>query len=379
MSHSQGLNIKLYSGKEPWDSQFYSSTCDSLYVGGSDPKTNCPNIYHEYFGVMPNENNPRSTVQNIQDGNIDRDFFKTWFKKRPIQTSATGADIADLVGSDQVLSPGSARTYWNVTKNPNMLRDWSDGGEGKYITDGFQVLDEGGKYRGGGKYGANGWDWALQACRQEYGSYVNPDVKCDDPVCQTESVAVTNPAYFESGCTLNLHGSCVSSTIAKAVAEPIADAVIFAGITVLTGGSGDAAILGEIAAEGAGAGAAAAAGETAGESVAEGLTDETLDAGADASGEEGAVQNAAESDIRAELESIEEHEGEDAEETAARNAKKNACQNYKKGGLGKSASIASQRSTALGRGLKWGQAGRVSGVVLRAVWPQEHLALALVG
>ena len=353
MSLGQGINIKLFSGQTPWHEQFYSSTCDQMYIGGQHGgagKTNCPYVNHKDWGTQVGTND---SVYNLQHGMIDKDFFNKWYKTRPYDLRQTGADVLKAYDEGKydtgLAAPGVAKTYWN--NKTATFDSWADKGN-EYLAGGYDQ-----------KYGANGWDWALQSCRQEYGSYLNSDVKCDDPVCQMEKVAQTNPVYFESGCNTELHHSCVSDEIAKAVLVPIGEAVAAVAIGALTGGAGDAAL--------AGADAAAAAGEAIGED----LGASAVEAAAQ-KGEEDAVEMT-ERNIERELQKEGEGAAEDAppkegkggddeagdddgddpmdEDDSDPNVKRNACRNYKSGGLARSAAITKNRVGLLSRAKAFGR------------------------
>ena len=322
MSLGQGINIKLYSGKEPWDQQFYSSTCDNLFIGGQGggkANSNCPYVHHKDMGVINQFGNSFTGAENVvlSEGQLSPDYFNKWFKNRPFDLNDKGVSINN--------SPGVQNAWYQMDQD--VMKNWNEKAKG-LSSQGYNNM------------GGNAWDWALETCRNEYGAYLNPDVKCDDPVCKMESIAQTNPVYFESACQPTLHSSCVRGEVAKSIAVPVAEALILVAAGIATGGTVDGALVSaDLAAESA----EVAAEETA-EELITGLTEDAFESGVTTAEEDGAEAG----------ETIEENAARKAEEQAEKDAANKAaeevadeCTNFNKSGVAKSAEIAKSRGAII--------------------------------
>ena len=233
MSAGQGINLKLFSGVVPWQERFYSSTCDSLFIGGqgdldgtvnASNRTNCPVVNHSDMGKYQN------TLVGKREGMLDDSFFNKNFTSRPYAVTKT--DIQD---------PASYKWY-NYINDSN--KSWV-AEQKTFLSQGKEMYGQNATVNKAGVIekipstgGSNAWDWALNECRNTYGDYVNASFACDDPVCQMETIAQTNPAYFESACNYYYDSACERDEILKAVAIPAGMIALDAAVAVASGGTG---------------------------------------------------------------------------------------------------------------------------------------------
>lgn len=359
MSLGQGINIKLYSGKEPWDQQFYSSTCDNLFIGGQGggkANSNCPYVHHKDMGVINQFGNSFTGAENVvlSEGQLSPDYFNTWFINRPFDLKDKGVSINN--------SPGVQNAWYQM--DLDVIKNWNEKARG-LSSQGYNNM------------GGNAWDWALETCRNEYGSYLNPDVKCDDPVCKMESVVQTNPVYFESACQPTLHSSCVRGEVAKSIAVPVAEALVLVAVGIATDGAGDAALLGAEAAE---EGAAVAVQESAAIEMEE-ITSNAVEAGINSAEQEGTeagetigtnAGRSVEDETKREVEKDAEKEAEKkAEEEAAKKAV-DKCTNFNKSGVAKSAEVAKSRGAII-EGLATGAKAAKDAVIAAGKYTGKNL------